>query len=656
MAVGTGVGLTATSRAASVPPRVASDLMPGGWQTSADGRVGAFGGAASFGSITAPLNRPIVGMAATPGGGGYWLVASDGGIFTAGDAAFYGSLGNIHLNRPIVGMAATPDGGGYWLVASDGGIFAMGDASFYGSLGNIHLNRPIVGMAATPDGGGYWLVASDGGIFAMGDASFYGSLGNIHLNRPIVGMAATPDGGGYWLVASDGGIFTAGDATFYGSEGNATVPSAVVGMQAMPDGHGYWIDAADGAIDAFGDAPPVGPPGGSAVSGPVVAVASDGGATAATPQPTAPSTTSPTTAPSTTAPTDPAADPFVTVCGTQLCLHGLPWTMTGGTAYGHYADPTGEASLLTEANLNTSELVNFDSQYRTIGETEDPTTWNRVEQYIGQMGAAGDHVLVNLSEFFAAMETAGMNPFSPTAGGGTDFSYQKRYLAFVADQRVGGVPNGDNPTIAKVELWGEPVTPTGEDCISAPCQLPADPQAMLTWYSTLEAYWHSLSPILISSGGFSHLNDANSGCSPGDGTYPCPAGVPWQQIIALPDNATADIEDNSTNDQQLIPGFADYAVAAGRPWYLSAWSACLATSEQPGSDNYLSDLDASLHVTDMLRLAGGEPVLNYGPLGQASTAAAGFSFWNLGNQAPPTCEIGPAYTPLSFAALTDGAR
>ena len=67
-----------------------------------------------------------------------------------GDAPFYGSTGVLHLNQPIVGMAATPDGGGYWLVASDGGIFAYGDARFYGSAGSIHLNQPIVGMAADP--------------------------------------------------------------------------------------------------------------------------------------------------------------------------------------------------------------------------------------------------------------------------------------------------------------------------------------------------------------------------------------------------------------------------------------------------------------------------------------------------------------------------
>ncbi len=74
-----------------------------------------------------------------------------------------------------MGMAATPDGKGYWLVASDGGIFNYGDAAFFGSTGSIHLNQPIVGMAATPDGKGYWLVASDGGIFSYGDAAFFGS-------------------------------------------------------------------------------------------------------------------------------------------------------------------------------------------------------------------------------------------------------------------------------------------------------------------------------------------------------------------------------------------------------------------------------------------------------------------------------------------------
>jgi hypothetical protein len=200
------------------------------------------------------LNQPIVGMAPTNDGGGYWNVASDGGIFAFGDAKFLGSMGGSRLNKPVVGMAATPDGSGYWEVASDGGIFTFGTAQFYGSTGDIRLNRPIVGMAATPDGRGYWLVASDGGIFTYGDARFYGSTGYIRLNQPVVGMAATADGHGYWFVASDGGIFSFGDAYFFGSMGAVRLNQPVVGM-ASNRGNGYWLVAADGGLFSFGSAP-----------------------------------------------------------------------------------------------------------------------------------------------------------------------------------------------------------------------------------------------------------------------------------------------------------------------------------------------------------------------------------------------------------------
>jgi hypothetical protein len=70
--------------------------------------------------------------------------------------------------------AASNTASGYHEVASDGGIFSFGDASFYGSTGNITLNKPIVGMARTANGGGYWLVAGDGGVFSF-NAPFYGS-------------------------------------------------------------------------------------------------------------------------------------------------------------------------------------------------------------------------------------------------------------------------------------------------------------------------------------------------------------------------------------------------------------------------------------------------------------------------------------------------
>ena len=36
----------------------------------------------------------------------------------------------------------------YWLVASDGGVFSYGDASFFDSTGSLKLNKPVVGASA----------------------------------------------------------------------------------------------------------------------------------------------------------------------------------------------------------------------------------------------------------------------------------------------------------------------------------------------------------------------------------------------------------------------------------------------------------------------------------------------------------------------------
>jgi SpoIID/LytB domain protein len=210
---------------------------------------------ATLGSL--PGGTSLVGDQPSGGVGGYWVNAADGGIFSFGNAQFFGSTGGMRLNQPVVAMASTHDAAGYWEVASDGGVFSFGDAPFHGSTGNIVLNKPMVGMAVTPDGGGYWLVASDGGIFAYGNAQFYGSTGNLTLNKPVIGMVPTHDGGGYWLIASDGGLFAYGDAQFHGSLGGSPPPTPIVGVAPSPDGGGYWMLEANGTSHAFGDAPAV---------------------------------------------------------------------------------------------------------------------------------------------------------------------------------------------------------------------------------------------------------------------------------------------------------------------------------------------------------------------------------------------------------------
>jgi len=193
-----------------------------------------------------------------PGAQGYWEVAADGGVFTFGDAAFYGSMGGRPLDAPIVGLVATPDGKGYWEVASDGASSASATPPSTARWVAAISTRPSSGWrprpaaratgrwpptvasspSATPPSGldgrqaarctdrgdgahGRWRGLLGGGLRRRGVLLRQRRVprldGGKPLNAPIVSMAPTSDGAGYWEVASDGGIFNFGDATFHGS-------------------------------------------------------------------------------------------------------------------------------------------------------------------------------------------------------------------------------------------------------------------------------------------------------------------------------------------------------------------------------------------------------------------------------------------------------
>ena len=156
-----------------------------------------------------PLNKPVVGMAASPTGNGYWLVASDGGVFAFGDATFHGSMGGTPLNEPVVGISGMPDR----RRVLAGGVrrrdLRLRIATFHGSMGGMPLNKPIVGMASTVDGDGYWLVAADGGIFNFGDRAVQRvARFGVALNKPVVAMAPVGPtiGGTALLVGTFDGI------------------------------------------------------------------------------------------------------------------------------------------------------------------------------------------------------------------------------------------------------------------------------------------------------------------------------------------------------------------------------------------------------------------------------------------------------------------
>ncbi len=101
--------------------------------------------ALQYDCLSADGNTELVGTIAynaspsTPGQG-YYLYGAAGELGGFGNDEFSNYLGDLttfNLNQPIVGMATTPSDGGYWMVATDGGIFSYGDANFYGSTGGI---------------------------------------------------------------------------------------------------------------------------------------------------------------------------------------------------------------------------------------------------------------------------------------------------------------------------------------------------------------------------------------------------------------------------------------------------------------------------------------------------------------------------------------
>src|SRR4051794_24666195 len=55
-------------------------------------------------------------------------------VRAVGGAPSFGPATGMHLNEGLVDIAATPSGRGYWTTASDGGVFSFGDASFFGSV------------------------------------------------------------------------------------------------------------------------------------------------------------------------------------------------------------------------------------------------------------------------------------------------------------------------------------------------------------------------------------------------------------------------------------------------------------------------------------------------------------------------------------------
>ena len=220
------------------------------WRLGANGAVLTHG-VYNFGSASDRyFDKPMVAMASTTSGNGYWLLRRDGKVFGFGDARRFGRTEKSKAR--FVAISAHPKGRGYWLVTSGGRVSTFGRAASYGNATEETENATVIGFAPTTTGKGYWIALSSGRVMAFGDAPTLG--GAAGEASDVVGFDSNPAATGYWLVTSGGRVFAFGKAGSEGGTVGEDINSEIVSIASTPSGAGYWLVGNTGRAFPFGDA------------------------------------------------------------------------------------------------------------------------------------------------------------------------------------------------------------------------------------------------------------------------------------------------------------------------------------------------------------------------------------------------------------------
>ena len=167
-------------------------------------------------------------------------------------------------------MVPSVDDGGYFMVASDGGVFAFGDAHFAGSCPGIGgCSGTAVAVMPDASGNGYWLVTSAGNIYTFGDAPYFGAPGH----GTVTSAVATPDGQGYLDPPRQrpGLPLRRRRQPRLAAAGDFNGLDPATSIFSTSGGTGYWVASALGAVYTFGDAPNDGSMAGTHLNGPIIA-------------------------------------------------------------------------------------------------------------------------------------------------------------------------------------------------------------------------------------------------------------------------------------------------------------------------------------------------------------------------------------------------
>ena len=126
------------------------------------------------------------------GGIGWWR--ADGGVFTFGDAGFYGSAAGRVLDQPVIGMAANRSGRGYWLVegqqaSTSSPVAAPFPAALLGALGQ---RAGVISAAVLDLDNGYTYQYRPGQVGVTASIVKVEILGTLLVEAQAAGRPLTP--------------------------------------------------------------------------------------------------------------------------------------------------------------------------------------------------------------------------------------------------------------------------------------------------------------------------------------------------------------------------------------------------------------------------------------------------------------------------------
>jgi hypothetical protein len=278
-------------------------------------------------------------------------------------------------------------------------------------------------------------------------------------------------------------------------------------------------------------------------------------------------------------------------------LHkGGGWTYP---AFRSYIDQI--ISMAQQAHLNTLRPTNF-FDGTTYGDWYNATVWSNMDYLFQEAASHGMYIILDLSSFRDKTLKQGIYPYDP--------SLYTAAFSWVASRYA------ENPALLNYAIAGEVACPTGNDPLR-----PTSTQALTNYYQVLSDTLHAADPNhLISSGGLSHLNQAD-------------CGIDWKSIFSLPHINMAAIHVYSDNDRTItIPMVASWAAKNGKPF----------TIEEFGFLQGEGDAHRSADFQNIFMLG-------------KQFGVTSIIFWNLGPEVSPSSyEVNPN-TPLTWNTVISNA-